>query len=75
MQGHQLFHVTEAVGRQDGEVVLLQVEKPRLLRHLGDLLQPRVVTDDMLQVSAVTVAAWGTCLHDGGETHQEAEDT
>lgn len=70
MQGHQLFHVTEAVGRQDGEVVLLQVEKPCLLRHLGDLLQPRIVADDMLQVSAVAVAARGTCLHDGGKTRQ-----
>lgn len=70
MQGHQLFQVAEAVGRQDGEVVLLQVEKPRLLRHLGDLLQPHVVADDMLQVSTVTVAARGTCLHNGGKTHQ-----
>lgn len=70
MQGHQFLHVTEAVGWQDLEVVLLQVEKPRLLRHLGDLLQPRVVADDVLQVSTVTVAARGTCLRDGGETCQ-----
>lgn len=75
MQGHQLLHVTEAIGGQDGEVVPLQVEKPCLLRHFGDLLQPHVVTDDVLQVSAVAVAAGGTCLHGGDETCQQAEDT
>lgn len=75
MEGHQLFHVPEAIGRQDREIVLLQVEKPCLLRHLGDLLQPSIVTDDVLQVPAVAVAARGTRLHDGDEAGQEAEDT
>lgn len=70
MQRDQLFHVTEAIGRQNGEVVLLQVQKPCLLRHLGDLLQPCVVADDVLQFSTMAVAARGTRLHDGGKTCQ-----
>lgn len=70
MKGHQLFHVPEAIGWQNREVVLLQVEKPCLLRHLGDLLQPSIVADDMLQVPAVTVAARGTRLHNGDQTCQ-----